>query len=240
MPFVRGTIHELVGTSGRIGLAILTNDRWNSTMSQLGGAIVRPDILPVEAAYSVQVADGRFATAARVVSLRTVSDTDSTSPIGAAQTLLSADELLHLEDALARFLQLPLLLGAISRHRRPVGNISSYPNWGESYYANTPIAQQRKRFVVVSPNEWNAATPFASGIRTTSQFKRDALQFPLIQGGLIRACCGDLATFGKNELSLGPRSRPTPATATLADMVAIARGLVITHALEGALGRAGV
>lgn len=72
-------------------------------------------------------------------------------------------------------------------------------------------------------------------------FKRDALQFPLIQGGLIRACCGDLATFGKNELVLGPRISPDAGDARrLADMVAIARGLVVTHALEGALGRPGV
>lgn len=237
---MRGTIHELVETSGRTGFAILTNDRWNNTMSQIGGALVRPEILPVEAAYSVQLKDGRFATAARVASFLSVSDADSSSPIGVAQALLSGDELMDLEDGLVRFLQLPLLLGPVPRPRRPVGDISGYPNWGEVYYANTPIAKQRKRFVVVSPNEWNSTTPFVSGIRTTTQFKRDALQFPLIQGGQSRACCGDLATFGNQELLLDRRSRPTPATTTLKDMIAIARGVVLTHSLEAALRRAGI
>lgn len=240
MPLLRGTIHELTGAPN-VGLAILTNDRWNSAMSQVGAALVRPEILPVEEPYAVQLGDGRFVTAARVISLQTpAAEPDGASPFGPAQGSLSTDELRRLEDALLRFLQLPLLLRPVPQLRRPVGDASRYANWGELYVGNQLTAGERKRFIVVSPNEWNAATGVVSAIRTTSKLKLNAAQFPKIQGGRIHVCCGDLTTFGPGALLLRRQSRPTPATSTLAEMVAIARGLVITHDLGEALARAGI
>lgn len=245
MPLLRGTIHELVNAPvaepGAVGLAVFTNDRWNSAMSQVGAALVRPEILPVEAQYAVQLRDGRFATAARVVSLiAPLAAGGAPSPFGPAQGALTSAELAQLEDAFVRFLQLPLLLVPAPRPRRPLGNPAEYPNWGDLHYGNELIEGERKRFIVVSPNEWNAATGLASALRTTSRFRADVAQFPRIQGGRVHACCGDLSTFGPGELLLRRGSRPTPATCTLPELIAIARGVVATHDLAAAVGRAGL
>ncbi len=243
MPLLRGTVHEYAGAEGGgVGLVIVTNDLWNSRMSQVGVALVRSDILPVEAPYAIRLSDGRLATAARVLSLRTPEAATAQMPcvIGPAQGALSADEVAQLEDALVRFLQLPLLLGPAPRPRRPVGDASAYPNWGDLYYARERIEGERKRFIVVSPNEWNSASGLVSAVRTTSQQKGDVPQFPKIQGGKIHACCGDVASFVSGELLLRRQERPTPSTCTLAEMVAIARGIVITHGLGGAVQRAGL
>ena len=244
MPLLRGTIHELIDVTGAPpgsrGLAVLTSDRWNARMTAVGGAVVRPEILPFESAYSVRLSDGRFATAARVISVRTPDATlpGDASPIGPAQGALAADELAELEDGLVRFLQIALLLSASLRARPPMGNAAAYPNWGELYLGREPIDGERKRFIVMSPNQWNRVAGMASAVRTTSQRKIDASQFPSLQGGRAQACCGDLATFGDGELLLARRDHPTPATCTLREMTAIARGVALTHDLADAVRRA--
>ncbi len=241
MPLLRGTVHELTGVQDR-SLAILTNDRWNSRMSYIGAAVVRRDIHAVEAPYAVELADGRFATAARVVSFLTPDAATQQDPclIGPAQGSLSAAELARLEDAFVRFLQLPLLLSPVPRPRRPLGDASTYPNWGDIYLGREPIANERKRFIIVSPNEWNQAAGIVTAVRTTSQSKGDLVQFPTIQRGRIHACCGDLSTFGASEILMRRQDRPTPATCTITEMVAVAKGIAVTHGLTGALHRAGV
>lgn len=244
MPLLRGAIHELIdipgASPGSRGLAVLTNNRWNAVMTAIGGAVVRPEILPFETSYSVRLRDGRFATAARVISVRApdAAPPGDPSPIGPSQGSLTDEELDALEDGLVCFLQIPMLLSASPATRRSLGDATTYPVWGELYRGREPIAGERKRFLVVSPNEWNQATQIASVVRTTAQTKADAAQFPPLHGGRARACCGDLSTFGPSELLMARRERPVPATCTLQEMTAVVRGIIVTHDLAGAARRA--
>lgn len=93
---------------------------------------------------------------------------------------------------------------------------------------------ERKRFIVISPNRWNAIGGYAAGVRTTTQFKGRPLQFPQVlrypKEPAAFACCGDATTFASNAFDQRERP-PRPTQASLQDMVAIAKGLLVTHEL---------
>lgn len=235
MPVLRGTAHALLAKGTSISaLVVMTNDRWNATMSQVGVCLVRRRLHDVEGQYAVELPEGH-ASAARLVSLLVPPHPDSV--IGPAVRALSAHELAALEDRLCAFLQLPALVGSPApRIPGPVGAASAYPVWSE-IYRGPQAGAERKRFVIVSPNPWNAVSGVATAIRTTTSFKVDDAEFPEIQGGRARACCGDATTLGVDEFLLARRDRPTPFLTTMHDMIAIARGLVGTHELSAALRR---
>jgi len=215
---------------------ILTNDRWNAAMARVAVLPVRSEILPGEERYAIAYGKG-FVTAARVLSV--FAPPDPLSPLGPVVDGLEEDALAAIEDRLCEFLELPNLLGDPPSVQRPAGETSAYPLWGE-IYRGPVLGNERKRFVVVSPNEWNRISGMASGVRTTTQLKIDDIWFPRIVDGSTRAACGDGTTFTTGEWRLARRDRPTPFTTTIRDMVAIARGLADVYDLGSALTRLGI
>lgn len=236
MPLLRGWVYapaqERPGTAGFV---VITNDRWNQSMLQIGVLPVRTSIEPFDEPYSVPLTGDRAVIASRLGA----SDEGSDSPLlGSVVTALSPTELATVEDRLCEFLQIPALLAPAPRIPPPLGEAGRYPVWGQIYLAGPPVQGERKRRVVVSPNAWNALSGMATFVRTTTSFDRHGPEFPPIQGGAVRACCGDAATFEHRRVLLAPRDRPVPQAVTMQDIVAIARGLVVTHELEAAVARA--
>jgi hypothetical protein len=86
--------------------------------------------------------------------------------------------------------------------------------------------------VVVSHDLHNRTTGRPIVVRTTSRAKREHRSFPAIEGGAARACCGDAAALAERHLRCRPGDhRPIPASMSLTDMQAIARGMAQTHGL---------
>ncbi len=240
MPVVRGVRYDRATPHDpdTLGFLVLTNDRWNAKMSQVGVVVIRARISAIEQPHAVPLSSGGFAVVPRLVSL--TPSPDPTSAMGATVGALPAAELAAVEDRLCEFLLMDQLLSATPRAQRPAAAPSAYPMWGEIYYAGASIGGETKRFVVVSPNRWNAASGLATAVRTTSRFKGTLDEFPLITRGAARACCGDITTFQVGAFDLRRRHRPVPPTTALADMISIAKGVAVTHELGVALGRAGV
>ena len=234
MPVLRGTVHalEIPGTKTTAAV-VVTNDRWNAAMARVAVLPVRLELLPGEDRYAIAYRSG-FITAARVLSV--FAPPDPLSPLGPMIDALEEDALAAIEVRLCEFLELPALLGGRPSIRRPTGDTSAYPLWGE-IYRGPLLAGERKRFVVVSPSEWNRTSGMASGVRTTTQLKIDDIWFPRLADGPTRAACGDATTFATDEWRLAKRDRPSPFTTTVRDMVAIARGLADVYDLDAALGR---
>lgn len=223
------------GASRSHAVLILTSPEWNATMSQVGGVVVRQHVAALEEPHCVGLAGGDIAVCCAVVSLLAPSLEES--PIGEAIRDLGPEELEQVEDRVAMFLRLPQL--AAGRPLRPElpGDPARYPLWGDVYYAEPLIDDERKRYVIMSPNAWNAVAPYVSLVRTTSRDKANVAAFPLIEGGAARAACGDLSVRRHGEIIIDPRSRPTPRTVSFGDMSVIARGIARTHLLEGAISR---
>lgn len=234
MPVFRGTLHGLdVPGTAALGAVVISNDRWNAAMSQVAVLPLLSSVPHAERSYTLKYRNG-VVTAARPLAV--IAPPDPASRLGPPIASLSKAELGALEELLCRFLQLPTLLGGVPAPARPVGNASEYPVWGD-IYRGPVLAGERKRFVVVSPNEWNRSSGLAVGVRTTTRLKIDDLWFPVILDGATRACCGDATTLPHGQWRLGRRDRPTPFTTATRDMVAIARGLVDVYDLDTALGR---
>lgn len=214
-----------------IGLVVITNDLWNTHLSQVGFVAVRRTVRDIEQQYAAPTTAG-FASAARVVSL--VTPPDSSSAVGPATGMLSAHELADLEERLCSFLQLPEILSGQRTLRGPGG---TYPLWSHIYYGPA-IQGEAKRFVIVSPDPWNAVSGMATGVRTTSQVRYNDLEFPRIEGGAARACCGDTTTISAGRYDL--RRRPHPSVLSADDMIAVARGLVSVYDLSAAARSLGI
>lgn len=234
MPVFRGTLHSLTTPGGRtLGAVVISNDRWNAAMSQVTVLPMLRSVDAEEQAYALPYRDAAISTARP---LSVLAPGESGSPLGPPILSIGTSELASLEERLCQFLQLPALLAGVPAPSRPVGELGAYPVWGDIYRGSV-LAGERKRFVVVSPNEWNRSSGLAVGVRTTSQLKIDDIWFPTILGGIARACCGDATTLGLPEWRLARRDRPTPFTTSTKDMVAIARGLADLYELEAALER---
>ena len=235
MPLVRGWMYapaqERAGTAAFV---VITNDRWNQSMLQVGVLPVRTSVEPFDEPYTVALTGGRAVVASRLGA----TDEGAGSPLlGSVVTALSPSELAAVEDRLCEFLQILPLLAPAPRVSPPLGEAGKYPVWGQIYRAGPSVAGERKRRVVVSPNAWNAISGMATFVRTTTSFERHGPEFPQIQGGAARACCGDATTIEHERVRLAPRDRPVPHVVTMRDMVAIARGLMVTHELESAVAR---
>lgn len=237
MPVTRGTVYILNGAGPEtVGVVAITHDTWNAHLSQVGCVPVRASVLESETPYALPVSSGGYASAARIVSL--LAPGQAGSQIGPAVDVLPREELGALEERLCAFLQLPALLTGRSI-LKGIASSKPYPLWSNVYYG--PEAEgERKRYVIMSPNPWNALSGLAMGIRTTTAFKRNHVEFLLLASVRARACCGDATTLGARHFLLDPRSRPAPSLVSGADMVAIARGLISVYELDAALGRLGV
>lgn len=244
MPLQRGYVHKFIGQSahGTQALLILTNDRWNATMSQVGVVPIRQTVAPLEVPYAVGTIGGRSAIACALLSLDTPgSGANRPSAIGPAIALLDDAALAAVEDRLRDFLGLPSLLGTPDPHaRRPPAGAIDHPLWGDVYRAREPIQGENKRYIVLSPNPWNARAGRVVAVRTTTRFKFPEKSFPQVQSGKARACCGETSSRANQEFLLRPQDRPTPSTTSLPDMTRIARGVAFTHELGASLGRIGI
>jgi mRNA-degrading endonuclease toxin of MazEF toxin-antitoxin module len=234
VPVFRGTLHgfDVPGTAV-LGAVVITNDRWNAAMSQVTVLPFAATARPGEQGYVVGYRSGVI-SAARPLAV--IAPPDPRSALGPPIASLSAADLDPLEELLCRFLQLPALLAGVPAPSRPIGEASTYPVWGD-IYRGPVLGGERKRFIVVSPNEWNRTSGLAVGVRTTTQLKIDDVWFPAILDGKSRACCGDATTFSHSQWRLSRRDRPAPFTTATKDMVAIARGLADLYELEAAVGR---
>lgn len=202
-------------------------------MARVAVLPVRSTLLAGEDRYAIPYGKG-FITASRVLSV--FAPPETLSPLGVVVDGLDEDALAAIEERLCEFLDLPNLLGHQPSIRRPTGDTSAYPLWGE-IYRGPVLGGERKRFVVASPNSWNRTSGMATGIRTTTQLKIDDIWFPRIADGSTRAACGDTTTFAMDDWLLAKRDRPRPFTTTVRDMVAIARGLADVYDLDTALSR---
>lgn len=233
MPVARGTIHRSLATAaGTQALLVLTNDVWNSTMSGIGVLPLRGDVPAAEAPHAVAI-DELYALASRPTQVGPADDV-----LGPAIAVADDGQLSSVEDALLAFLQISEILGPMPAPRRPPPGRITYPLWGEIYYLDPPIQGQRKRFVTVSPNPWNAVSGLAGVVRLTTAIKYDRTFFPTVLGGRAQACPGELATVRSTRLRIRGDQRPTPSILPLADMAAVLRAIVQTWGLEEALRRA--
>lgn len=232
MSIQRGVAYTLEASSPQtVAVLVLTNDRWNAAMHAVGVVPLRtPEGDGSPLAPIVSKTPPLRAVAGRLVAVEKAS-------LGAARLVLEAEQLARVEDALCEVLALRYLRGASpTRPPSPPGPVN-YPRWGEAYYvAGQRFGVEHKRYVVVSNDQWNHADGTAVAVRTTTTARRWGTAFPAIQDGAARACCGDATTFAAPRFVM--RGRPQPQWLPLADMVAIARGLIDTHQLEAAIGRA--
>lgn len=234
MAVQRGVVYDYQGKSRQnIGLLVLTGDLWNEGMIEVGAIpITKPD---EEGLFApVLLTSPRLrAWAGRLLIVEQ-------QRLTAALFKLSDDNLALVEDALCQILSLPdLCSGAPTQPPTPAGRID-YPRWSEIYYSKLRIGEEHKRYVVVSNDLWNKTTQTAITVRTTTQPSRHAPGFPWIQRGEAKACCGNAAAVPANILQLRPSDRPQPSSLSFKDMVTIAREIVTTHELEGALSRLGI
>jgi mRNA-degrading endonuclease toxin of MazEF toxin-antitoxin module len=136
-------------------------------------------------------------------------------------------ELNCVEAALIDLLELRQLLSTNAHPLLLVGGSSHYPRWGEIYYGpprGDAITWEKKRYVVVSDNSWNAVGPDVLCVRTTTSIRRSGPGFPSIQNGKAKACCGNIAAIRKVALDLRRRPSP-PQSLSLRDMQSIAQGV---------------
>jgi mRNA-degrading endonuclease toxin of MazEF toxin-antitoxin module len=217
----RGEVHGLAG--GETGLLVLTNDTWNRVMGSVGGVLVAPhgDLDPL----SVELPGDR--RVALVGVLLTIPHARLTT----LEYVVPSAQLEHVAGGLRSVLGHPVLLSSPpAAPPIPAGPVT-YPAWGQIHYG-PPHRGESKRYVVVSHDLHNRTTGRPIVVRTTSQAKRDHRSFPTIEGGTARACCGDAAALAERHLRCRPGdARPIPASLSLTDMVAVARGMSQTHGL---------
>lgn len=233
MAVQRGVVYDYRGKSPQnVGLLVLTSDLWNEGMIEVGAIpITSPEV------------DGPFAPVlATSPRLRTWAGrlvVVEQQRLTGALFKLNDDNLALVEDALCQILSLTDVCSEVPRQPpTPPGRVD-YPRWSEIYYSKLRIGNEHKRYVVVSNDYWNKTTQTALTVRTTTQPSRHAPGFPWIQGGQAKACCGNAAAVPADLLQIRPSARPQPSSLSFRDMVTIAREIVLSHQLEGALERLG-
>ena len=232
-PVRRGGIYVFAeGSEETAGVLVLTNDRWNEAFDDVGIVPVRVPIgEPLAATPLISRHPLLCAVAGYPVAVERVA-------LGDEIALADAEGLAAVEDVLCHVLRLAELLGP--RPAPPLASTSAKcPRWSEIYRIHgMVIGGEAKRYVVVSENRWNEASETAVVVRTTTSMRRHGPEFPLIQEGVAKAACAEATTFRWEDFILDPRQLPRPRLLNLADMQQVARGIVETHALRGAVRRA--
>ncbi|MBI4492220.1 MAG: hypothetical protein HY690_05450 [Chloroflexi bacterium] len=235
MPIQRGLAYAAPRSQvDTVAGLVLTNDVWNRKMGVYGVVrLIEPSFPDRLVAPVLDLGLGRplQALPGQLV-LRGAED------LGEALAALDAAVLARVEDGLAVALGFPYLFrDPPAAPPTPAGPMD-YPEWGGLYYATSlRVGNEAKRYVVVSINSQNAAKQAVLVVRTTAQTKHPThgIAFPRIEDGTKHACCGDLTSIMARTL---PLQRPfVPQRLSLADMRAIANGLMETHGLAGALAR---
>lgn len=222
----RGGVYELnrPGSDPLVGV-VLSNDSWTSRMRMcvFVPLVAKHDAVDQDTSLSL----GR--SARHWIPLNV-----PVSRLGVPSEPLARADLQAVEDALCQMLDVTGLLGSTPRLRRPVGG--SFPHRGEVFYVGERVEDEHKRYVVVSPDEWNALGTSVLMVRTTTSPKRPFSEFPVIQGGVAQACCGDLVAVAANQVAGADRPADNRLL-TRDDLIAIVRGVVEVLDLDVAVKR---
>lgn len=217
----RGGLHPLAlrrgdGTRVRTGathVVVVSEDAWNRAMSTAICVPVYPGP-PAVALFHVGLGDLGHADVSRALSLPRDALGDELDELGRA----SLDDVAR---AVAAYLDLDAL--AQRRTRRPVPTPSDQPTARQKsiHWADLGL-EERKRVLVLSPDERNAVAPYVSALYVTSRDRRNrrAWQVPAAGGWVIT---GDLIL--QPQRALEHRRRPTPARATADEMAEVAVGV---------------
>lgn len=227
MSVERGTIWEARGqASETFGLLILSANRWNRVQRLVSAC---PVLRVPDMRLPFPVLDCGQPHCGRVVRVpQEVLETELCS--------LRNQGLEQVEDSLVGLLALQTV--CVDPPRRPGQPVhpSTYPTWSKTYYADPPVEGQRKRWLVVSHDYWNAAAGSVLTVRTTSNTWHQADTFPAIQRGLALACCPDLQVKDHQMFDLA--SVNALPQATVDDMRRAGFGLANHFVLVAALRRA--
>ena len=218
----RGTIVQVDGLGRAL---VLTKTSWNLAMHGVGVVPAVPRATASPTATIDPWDDQEAFDPTRIVVV----------PQRAAQEIVAVatDTLLHsIERGLAELVQARRLLNTPPKLARPPAGRVDYPRWGDIYYINAAATTERKRYVVVSFDEWNAAHKTALVVRLTSRQKQSDAQFPAVADGTSRACCGEVTAVSAAAIDQRARPHDTVSRLNLNDMVAIARGIPATHLLR--------
>jgi len=216
----RGGLHPLAlrrgdGTRVRTGathVVVVSEDAWNRAMSTAICVPVYPGP-PAVALFHVALGDLGHADVSRALSLPHDALGDELDELGRASLDDVARAVAYLDlDALER-----------RRTRRPVPMPTDPPAARQKgiHWADLGLAE-RKRVLVLSPDERNAVAPYVSALYVTSRDKRRrrAWQVPAAGGWVVT---GDLLLRPRRALE--HRRRPTPARATADEMAEVARAV---------------
>ncbi|MBV8528020.1 MAG: hypothetical protein JOZ75_06875 [Candidatus Dormibacteraeota bacterium] len=214
----RGAIYGAAPEDARYWLVLSTDD-WNQVMSDVVavplddtgvvGGVPSGCAIDVNGESLVAVAGG----------LQSISSEQELGPRVAG---VAVEDMREIERQISELLQLRSLCGPTPRAAPVVGHPNRYPRWSEIYLGpRRGDPPEKKRYVVVSDNVWNATMPRVLCIRTTSSRRRGGPGFPEIQRGAAKACCGNITSLRVGALNL--RDRPSPPSLGLHDMVTIAR-----------------
>lgn len=215
MAIRRGAIYRVPALVIARGLLVLSNDEWNDAPTEeLSGALVFAEAgagrtaIPGLALYAGQ--------------LLRVPKADLTDPL----VELSPDQLVPVEDGVSEILGLDDLLS--DPPRAPVaqpGEID-YPRWSNVYRAGDRVGTpaERKRYLVVSHDQYNRALGGAICVRTTSSARRGGPTIPTLRDGVTKVVCA-LPTFWSSRRVGIREARPAPAQFFMPDMRTVAAGL---------------
>lgn len=215
MAIRRGVFYGVPTLPKALGLLVLTNDQWNDAPTlEVSGALVFAETGP-----------GRTPIAGLTLHagpLMRVSKEHVADP----RVELSPEQLAPVQAAVSEILGLDGLLTDPPRVPDPQPGAIDYPRWSNIYYAGDPVGDppERKRYVVVSHDQYNRALGGAICIRTTTSERRGGPTIPTLRDGTTKAVCV-LPTFYVTHRVGIRAARPVPAQLFLPDMVTIAAGL---------------
>lgn len=214
MAIRRGTIYRIPAFKVANGLLVLTNDEWNDAPTQeLSGALVFSDagagrtLVPDLALYAGPL-------------LQVVK-----AELKDAIVELAPAQLAPIEEAITEILALDDLLGQPPRAPAVQPGVIDYPRWSNIYYAGGRVGRppERKRYLVVSHDQYNRAMGGAVCVRTTTSERRGGPTLPVLRDGVTKAVCV-MPTFFSSH-SVGLRERPQPSQVYTPDMRTVAAAL---------------
>lgn len=217
----RGGIHPLVlRDAGGVRIAtraqhvlIISEDEWNLAMRSVIAIPIIPGD-PQVGLFHVSVADLGYADAS-------ITQSFTLDSLGDERSVAEPAALRAASRAVAEFLDLDAL--ARLEVRRPPGRQSNreWPRQKGIHWGSLGL-DERKRLLVVTPDEHNALATYSTVLYVTSQDKRRRRrwQVPLDASWVTT---GDLLLC--RNAAMDQRRRPSPRTATSAEMGEVALGV---------------
>ncbi|MGA0121886.1 MAG: hypothetical protein ACO3KD_02605 [Gaiellales bacterium] len=214
----RGGVHPLdlrddrgrPATTRATHIVVISEDAWNLAMGSVVGVPIVPGAPTVDL-FHVGIAALGHADASLAQSFGRASLGDEVLVVDPAPVA----------DAVAAYLGLDDLRAMRIRRPVPMPRDESRARQKEIHWADVGL-DERKRLLVLSPDERNATAPYVTTLYTTSRDKRNRRpwQVPAAGGWVIT---GDLLVRGHR--SLEHRRRPSPARASAGEMAEVASGV---------------